>query len=212
MQDLVNEGKIKARSKWKEVYPLFKEDDRYLNMLGNPGSNPLELFWDAVDALDQKLDAKVAVVEDVLRQWSPPGVEVGKPKVEADGDVKMGEAEKGFVVQVDTKEEEFMKVVKDGATEAVGQLSEEDLHEVFSAVSTLLLPYLFNVRMDVFTSFQLKDTALKRRAEEKRRAERKQRHLQDDLRYAMKKLPEPIDITLSYEEVSLHSHQCLGLS
>jgi len=42
---------------------------------------------------------------------------------------------------------------------------------------------------------------LKKQADEKRRAERKQRHLQDDLRYAMKKLSEPLDITLKYEDV-----------
>jgi hypothetical protein len=27
------------------------------------------------------------------------------------------------------------------------------------------------------------------------------RHMQDDLRYAMKKLPEPLDVNLGYEEV-----------
>jgi pre-mRNA-processing factor 40 len=36
-------------------------------------------------------------------------------------------------------------------------------------------------------------------AEERKRFERKQRHLQDDLRYAIKKLPEPLDLSLSYE-------------
>lgn len=118
------------------MYPFFKEDDRYLNMLGNPGSNPLELFWDAVDVLDQKLDAKVAIVGDVLRQWSPPGTEVEKPKVEVDGDVKMGEAEKGFIISVDTSEGEYLKIVKANATEAARRLSEDDLHEVFNAVCT----------------------------------------------------------------------------
>lgn len=44
---------------------------------------------------------------------------------------------------------------------------------------------------------------MKKQYEEKRRTERRQRHLQDDLRYAMKKLPEPLDITLSYEAVRL---------
>jgi pre-mRNA-processing factor 40 len=48
---------------------------------------------------------------------------------------------------------------------------------------------------------QLRDAAVKKRADEKRRAERKQRHLQDDLRYALKKLPDPLDISLSYEAV-----------
>lgn len=140
LQDLINEGKITARTKWKEVYPSFKTDERYFNMLGNPGSNPLELFWDAVDTLDQSLDAKIAVVEDVLRQWSPPGVEVKKAKVEMDGDVKMGEAEKGFVVEVNTSEGEFLKVVKNNATDAVRQLNMEDLHDVFVAVC---IPCLF---------------------------------------------------------------------
>jgi hypothetical protein len=56
----------------------------------------------------------------------------------------------------------------------------------------------------------MKSLALKKQADEKRRAERKQRHLQDDLRYALKKLPEPLDISLSYEDVSKHiCYQCL---
>jgi pre-mRNA-processing factor 40 len=58
----------------------------------------------------------------------------------------------------------------------------------------------------------MKSIALKKQADEKRRAERKQRHLQDDLRYALKKLPEPLDISLSYEEVSrLVDYKGLGL-
>lgn len=50
-------------------------------------------------------------------------------------------------------------------------------------------------------SFQMHEAVLKQHADEKRRAERKLRHLQDDLRYALKKLSEPLDVTLSYEEV-----------
>lgn len=52
------------------------------------------------------------------------------------------------------------------------------------------------------------DQAVRRQADEKRRAERRQRHLQDDLRYALKKMPEPIDINLPYDEVSI-SMRCL---
>lgn len=40
--------------------------------------------------------------------------------------------------------------------------------------------------------------ALKKRADEKRRAERRQRHLQDDLRYALKKLGLPAE-TVEYD-------------
>ena len=42
--------------------------------------------------------------------------------------------------------------------------------------------------------------AVKKAETEKRRAERKQRHMQDDLRYALKKLPNAIAISMSYED------------
>ncbi len=45
------------------------------------------------------------------------------------------------------------------------------------------------------------DAAVKKQADEKRRAERKQRHLQDDLRYAMKKMQGVLDVGMKYEEV-----------
>lgn len=50
------------------------------------------------------------------------------------------------------------------------------------------------------------EIAAKKQADEKRRADRRQRHLQDDLRYALKKLPEPLDISLTYEDVSPTLH------
>jgi pre-mRNA-processing factor 40 len=48
---------------------------------------------------------------------------------------------------------------------------------------------------------QLHEQIVKQQADEKRRAERRARHMQDDLRYAMKKLSEPLDISIGYEEV-----------
>ena len=68
LRELVESGTIKAWSKWKDVYPLFRDDERYLNLLGKPGSNPIELFWDAVDVLDQALDKKVDIVEDGIKR------------------------------------------------------------------------------------------------------------------------------------------------
>ncbi|KAF8074918.1 hypothetical protein FPV67DRAFT_1475444 [Lyophyllum atratum] len=170
LQGLVDSRKIKARTKWKEVYPLFADDERYLSMLGNPGSNPLELFWDAVDLLDQELDRKIAVVEAAIERYNTKEREV---KME-DG------KEAGFVVGHETTEKQFTSVVKAHADDAVNALSEKDLVDIF---------------------ITLHDAAVKKQAEEKRRAERKQRHLQDDLRYALKKLSEPLDITLPFEEV-----------
>lgn len=166
---------LKARCKWKEVYPSFKEDERYLNMLGNPGSNPLELFWDAVDALDQKLDSKIAVIEEVLKKHKDD--EPTEP-----GETKPNDSDKGFIVRPETTWEEFNAVVQKYADDAVKVLGDEDKQLIFKT---------------------LHDNAVKQQADEKRRAERKLRHMQDDLRYAFKKLPEPLDINAPYEQVRL---------
>ncbi|KDQ61667.1 hypothetical protein JAAARDRAFT_172033 [Jaapia argillacea MUCL 33604] len=180
LQGLVADGQIKARSKWKNVYPTFKEDERYLNMLGNPGSNPIELFWDIVDALDQKLDAKMSIAEGAIaRHNAKLSASQGSPM---DEDGKSGDGEvtvKGFAVSPETKREEFLAIVKADPEEAVQKLTEDELREIFNT---------------------LRDQAIKKQEDERRRTERKQRHLQDDLRYALKKLPDQIDVNMSYED------------
>jgi pre-mRNA-processing factor 40 len=66
LDELKASGKLSSGTKWKEVYPLFASDQRYLSLLGLPGSTPLELFWDAVDELDLALEGKVRDVERYL--------------------------------------------------------------------------------------------------------------------------------------------------
>ncbi|KAJ3516939.1 hypothetical protein NLJ89_g809 [Agrocybe chaxingu] len=172
LHELIQEGKVKARTKWKTVYPLFRNDDRYLDMLGNPGSNPLELFWDAVDTLDQQFDGKIAIVEDAIRKHNAKleGAEKSEDGMNVEG---------LFVVTPETTWEQFFAVVNPQKEPALKALSEDDLRLV---------------------SKSLIDAATKKQVDERRRAERKQRHLQDDLRYAMKKLSEPIDINMKYED------------
>lgn len=129
--ELVQSGVIKERTKWKEVYHIFREDSRYLDMLGNPGSNPLELFWDAVDALDQKLDAKILVVEDVIKQFNAKHHPT-EAKEESSDD-KMDVDETVFTVTPETTWDEFADVIK-GDEAAVKALSQEDLQLVFKTV------------------------------------------------------------------------------
>ncbi|KAH9924721.1 uncharacterized protein B0H18DRAFT_1085405 [Fomitopsis serialis] len=180
LQSLVKSGEIKSRTKWKDVYPALANDARYLDILGNPGSNPLELFWDTVDDLDQKLDAKITVVEGAINRHNKL---LEEKQVGADGDVQMADGQEGgvklFNLAPETALDEFVAVVRKDNDEAVGKLSEEELEEIYRT---------------------LHGQALKQQADEKRRAERRLRHLQDDLRYALKKLPEPLDINLSYDE------------
>ncbi|KAJ2080958.1 U1 snRNP protein [Coemansia sp. RSA 988] len=41
-------------STWSEFYPLIKQEPRFLAMLGQSGSSPLELFWDEIELLSDE--------------------------------------------------------------------------------------------------------------------------------------------------------------
>lgn len=131
MQELVDQGKIKAGTKWKIIYPLFKDDERYTNILGNPGSGPLELFWDIVDAMDQKLEGKIETVEGAVKRYN-------EKHQSGDGmDVDGGAV--AFKVGIETTAKEFFDVVKADEDEQVRVLTDEELSNVFRAVSPFLL-------------------------------------------------------------------------
>jgi pre-mRNA-processing factor 40 len=137
----VKEGKIKARTKWKHIYPSLSNDDRYLGMLGNPGSNPLELFWDMVDNLDQKLDAKLVAINDFIRKHNAKVLPEG-----ADDEMKVDDEEgvakpKLFFVGPETTEEEFSTLVRADSDEVIRKMSDEDLKEVYLNVSDSIFPF-----------------------------------------------------------------------
>ena len=122
LQECVSSGDIKARSKWKHVYPKFSTDNRYLDMLGKPGSNPIELFWDVVDDLDQKLDAKILIVEAAIQRHN----------------TKLGSNDEGssqpWSIQPETTEAGFLKVMQENSDEGSAALSPDDLTQIFTTV------------------------------------------------------------------------------
>ncbi|KAF5377810.1 hypothetical protein D9757_008104 [Collybiopsis confluens] len=193
LQSLVDSGDVKARTKWKDVYPKFKDDDRYINMLGIPGSNQLELFWDIVDGLDQKLDAKIGIVTNAINnmdmETQPANGKATEGDVEAVERAKSAPTEdgreknkdRGFSVGPAMTEDEFTKIVKSTADSDTKDLSGDELHIIYVT---------------------LHEAAIKKQADEKRRMERKVRHLQEDFRYALRKLPEPIDALPLMEHLS----------
>jgi pre-mRNA-processing factor 40 len=103
---------IKPRTKWKTIYPTFKDDERYQDILGQSGSNPLELFWDVVDKLDQELDAKISVVNNALR-------------------ARAGDAQP-VSVNAETRLEDFLNAVQGDAE--VTKMSKAELETVFKTV------------------------------------------------------------------------------
>jgi pre-mRNA-processing factor 40 len=66
LNELRSNGKIKAGAKWMQILPLIEEDPRYVAMLGQSGSIPLELFWDMVEEEERALRGRRNDVLDVL--------------------------------------------------------------------------------------------------------------------------------------------------
>ena len=66
LRELKQQGKIKAGTKWMEILPVIHEDPRYVALLGQPGSTPLDLFWDMVEEEERALRLIRNDVYDVL--------------------------------------------------------------------------------------------------------------------------------------------------
>ena len=66
LQELKASNKIKAGSKWSQVYPLLATDERYTAVLGQTGSTPLDLFRDMVEEEERALRSTRNDVLDVL--------------------------------------------------------------------------------------------------------------------------------------------------
>jgi pre-mRNA-processing factor 40 len=66
LQELRSSGKIKAGAKWKNVLPEFESDPRYVAMLGQSGSTPLDMFWDVMEEEERALRGRRNDVYDVL--------------------------------------------------------------------------------------------------------------------------------------------------
>jgi pre-mRNA-processing factor 40 len=67
LMDLRQKGVITFGMKWKDVYPYIEKTDAYLEMVGQPGSTPLELFFDLIVELDEEYYKERRVVMDVVR-------------------------------------------------------------------------------------------------------------------------------------------------
>lgn len=68
LRELKDDGKITAKTKWKEIFPLIKDSECFLNMVGQPGSQPIDLFFDLVSELNQKLEKKRSNFKNLIRK------------------------------------------------------------------------------------------------------------------------------------------------
>ncbi|KAK3310395.1 uncharacterized protein B0T15DRAFT_36441 [Chaetomium strumarium] len=66
LSELRKDGKIKAGTKWSQIHPLIEADERYVAMVGQPGSTAMELFWDVVEEEERALRSTRNDVLDVI--------------------------------------------------------------------------------------------------------------------------------------------------
>ncbi|XP_022656646.1 pre-mRNA-processing factor 40 homolog B-like isoform X2 [Varroa destructor] len=88
LADLHDKGKLTSMSLWSELYPVIRSDPRFNNMLGQPGSTPLDLFKFFVAELKDRLIDEKKIIKEILR-------------------------EKNFTVEVDTQFEQFVTVISE---------------------------------------------------------------------------------------------------
>ncbi|KAF9331383.1 hypothetical protein BG006_005749 [Podila minutissima] len=67
LAELRNKGQLNAKTCWMQIHALIKDDLRYQAVLGQPGSTPMELFWDLIEDLDERLYQDRKLVQDVLK-------------------------------------------------------------------------------------------------------------------------------------------------
>nr|XP_060620139.1 pre-mRNA-processing factor 40 homolog B isoform X1 [Anolis sagrei ordinatus] len=75
LDELHENGRLHSMSTWMELYPSLSTDRRFANMLGQPGSTPLDLFKFYVEDLKARFHDEKKIIKDILKDRSF-GVEV----------------------------------------------------------------------------------------------------------------------------------------
>lgn len=71
LDELHEQGKLHSMSLWMDLYHLVSQDVRFGNMLGQPGSTPLDLFKFYVEDLKARFHDEKKVVKEILKVCLP---------------------------------------------------------------------------------------------------------------------------------------------
>ena len=124
LQELQDDGKLRAGTKWKDIHPHVEHDARYTAMLGQGGSSPLDLFWDALGVQEQKFRTQRRYALDVLRVSSSSHADVVR--------LLRKEQDEEFEVTTATPYEEFLKVMR--ANKRTDHIDEHIMKSIFDYV------------------------------------------------------------------------------
>ncbi|XP_074658879.1 pre-mRNA-processing factor 40 homolog A-like isoform X1 [Tubulanus polymorphus] len=68
LEELHESGKLHSMSLWIDLFPIIREDIRFLNMLGQPGSTPLDLFKFYVEDLKARFHDEKKIIKEIIRE------------------------------------------------------------------------------------------------------------------------------------------------
>ncbi|KAI9555980.1 hypothetical protein GHT06_018538 [Daphnia sinensis] len=68
LDELHENGKLTSMSLWVELYPIISTDLRFSAMLGQPGSNPLDLFKFYIEDLKSRFHDEKKIIKEILKQ------------------------------------------------------------------------------------------------------------------------------------------------
>merc|ERR1711944_128809 len=68
LDELHEAGKLTSMSLWVELYPTISADIRFTQMLGQPGSTPLDLFKFYVEDLKSRYTMEKKVIKEILKK------------------------------------------------------------------------------------------------------------------------------------------------
>lgn len=66
LTELRQAGKIKASTKWSQIFPQIENDERYQAILGQGGSTPQDMFFDITEEEERALRSTRNDVEDII--------------------------------------------------------------------------------------------------------------------------------------------------
>ncbi|CAG0918391.1 unnamed protein product [Notodromas monacha] len=70
LEEYHEKGQLTSMSLWSELCGVFKEDERFLAMLGQPGSTPLDLFKFAVEERKARFHDEKRIIKEILKEKS----------------------------------------------------------------------------------------------------------------------------------------------
>ncbi|XP_065071818.1 pre-mRNA-processing factor 40 homolog B-like [Rhopilema esculentum] len=88
LDELHKSGYLTSMARWMDLYPKISADVRFANMLGQPGSTPLDLFKFFVEDLKARYNDEKKIIKEILK-------------------------DRNFIFEIDTTYDEFNNVIMD---------------------------------------------------------------------------------------------------